>query len=473
MDRYQLIIIGGGPGGYTAAIRSAQLGLSTALVEERDLGGTCLNRGCIPTKALLHTAELYSAAAHDFSTLGLSVQGLDYDGPQICARKDQVVSNLRDGVAQLMKANQIQVYTGHGQITGPGRVRVLGAEPQELEGEHILIASGSVPSRPPIPGADLPGVVTSDELLEGDGLLCNGRLPERLTVIGGGVIGCEFAGVFNALGSQVTIVEFLDRIVATVDKEISQNLSMILKKRGVAVHTSSKVTQIESTPAGLVCTFVGKKGQEQVVSDRVLLSTGRRANTAGLLAEGVELAMERGLIQVDETFRTSLPGVYAIGDVIGGVQLAHKAEAEGQAAVAILAGEKPTVRLDLVPSCIYTDPEIACVGLTEAEAKAQDRSVKIGKFMMSANGKTQIALSERGFIKLVFDAETDVILGAAMMCCRATDMISELTTAISQGLTIQQLASVIRPHPTFNEGVTEAVEAAEGRSIHTAPKKAR
>ncbi|MDO4733572.1 MAG: dihydrolipoyl dehydrogenase [Bacillota bacterium] len=473
MTSYQLIIIGGGPGGYTAAIRAAQLGLRTALVEERELGGTCLNRGCIPTKALLHTAELYHAAAHDFSELGIQLSGLDYDGEKLYARKEQVVSQLREGVAQLMKANQIDVYAGHGQILGQGRVLVQAAEEQELSAENILIASGSVPARLPIPGADCPGVVTSDELLEGSGILKEGKLPQRLCIIGGGVIGCEFAGVFSALGCQVSIVEFMDRIVPTVDKDISQNLSMILKKRGVAVHTSSKVTKIEPSDEGLICCFEGKKGEEQVVSDLILLSTGRRANTAALLAEGVELEMERGLIRVDENFRSSMPGVYAIGDVIGGMQLAHKAEAEGQAAVAIIAGEKPEVRLDLIPACIYTDPEIACVGLTEAEAKEKGRAVKIGKFMMSANGKTQIAMGERGFIKLVFDAETEVLLGAALMCCRATDMLSELTTAISQGLNIHQLAAVVRPHPTFNEAVTEAVEAALGRSIHSAPKKAR
>ena len=475
MDKYQLIIIGGGPGGYTAAIRGAQLGLRTALVEERELGGTCLNRGCIPTKALLHSAELYRAAKDDFSQLGIQLSGLDYDGEQLYARKEQVVTNLRDGVAQLIKANRVDFYAGHGQILGQGRVLVQPkeGEAQELETDNILIASGSVPVCPPIPGIESPGVVSSDQLLEGSGVLVEGKLPQRLTIIGGGVIGCEFAGVFSALGSSVTIVEFLDRLVPTVDKDISQNLAMIMKKRGVSVHTSSKVTAIEPSAEGLVCRFEGKKGEEQAVSDLILVSTGRRANTAGLLAEGVELNTERGLILVDEQFRTSMPGVYAIGDVIGGIQLAHKAEAEGQAAVAIIAGEKPETRLDLIPSCIYTDPEIACVGLTEAAAKEQGRAVKIGKFMMAANGKTQIAMSERGFIKLVFDEESEALLGAAMMCCRATDMLSELTTAISQGLTIHQLAAVVRPHPTFNEAVTEAVEAALGRSIHSAPKKAR
>ena len=473
-DKYQLIIIGSGPGGYTAAIRAAQYGLKTAIVENRDFGGTCLNRGCIPTKALLHTAEAYHTAGHKFEAMGLSVTGLDFDALKVFAHKDEIVGQLRDGVGQLLKANKVDAYHGIGTITAPGKVTVKGEETVELETENILIASGSVPTMLPIPGKDLPGVVTSDEILEGNDILKGGKLPQRLCIIGGGVIGCEFAGVFNSLGCEVTIVEFLDRITATVDKDISQNLSMIMKKRGITINVSSKVTRVEQQGDDYVCFWEAKDGSEQsVAADLILVSTGRRANTAGLLADGFELEMNRGMIVVDDKFQTSVPGVYAIGDVIGGIQLAHKAEAEGQAAVAIIAGKPHDVHLELVPSCIYTDPEIAQVGMTEAQAAEQGIEVKVGKFMMAGNGKTIIEMADRGFIKVIFDAKTDVVLGCVMMCCRATDMLSELTTAIANKLTLEQLASVIRPHPTFNEGVTEAIEAAEGMSIHTAPKRTR
>ncbi len=464
---YDLIVIGGGPGGYTAAIRGAQYGLKTAVVEERELGGTCLNRGCIPTKALLHTAELYHAAEQDFASLGLKISGLDYDGGQVYARKDQVVEQLRSGIEQLLKGNGIDYYPSHGQIKGPGRVLV---DEEELTAERILIASGSKPSLPPIPGIGSPGVVTSDELLSA-GILQNGRLPGAVTIIGGGVIGCEFAGVLNAFGSRVTIIEALDRLLPGADKDICQNLAQIMKKRGVAVHTSAMVKGIEPGPAGLVCAFEGKSGPGEAVSDLILVATGRKANTEGLLAEGLSLASQRGLFLVDEQFCTSVPGIYAIGDVIGGVQLAHKAEAEGQAAVAYMAGKTPESRLDLIPSCIYTDPEIAWVGLGEAEAKAQGREIKVGKALMSANGKSLIAGAERGFIKLIFDRDSQVLLGAALMCCRATDLISELTLAVSQGLTLESLAAIVRPHPTFNEAITEAVEAAVEMAIHAMPRR--
>ncbi len=468
-ERYQLIVIGGGPGGYTAAIRSAQLGLKTAIVEARDFGGTCLNRGCIPTKALLHTSELYHKAVNDFAELGIKAEGISFDAKQIYARKSAVVAQLRSGVEQLLSANKVAIYNGLGTIVAPGQVKV---NDEIIEGDNILIASGSVPSRPPIPGMDSPGVITSDELLE-DSILTDGQLPKRLVIIGGGVIGCEFAGVFSTLGSQVTIVEFMDRILPTVDKDISQNLTMIMKKRGVTVNTSSKVTKLEKVDGELHCTFEGKKGEETVVGDIVLVSIGRKANTEGLFGENFSVNMERGLILVDENFQTSVPGVYAIGDVIGGIQLAHKAAAEGMTAVAHIAAAPYAARLDLIPSCIYTDPEIACVGMTEAQAKEAGIQVKVGKYIMSANGKTLIEGSDRGFIKLVFDAETEVVLGAAMMCCRATDMLSELTTAIAQRMTIHEMAAIVRPHPTFNEGVTDAVEAAINRSIYTMPKRTR
>ena len=466
MKEYQLIVIGAGPGGYEAAIRSAQLGLSTALVENRQVGGTCLNRGCIPTKALLHAAELYRGI-QEFESVGLSVQGATFDVPKVHARKNQVVEQLRTGIEQLIAANKIDLYRGTGTVQGPHDVTVNTEEGQmALTGENILLATGSVPSRPPIPGLDLPNVGTSDEFLAQED-----RMYQRLIIIGGGVIGVEFATVYQGFGCDVTIVEAMDRILPTMDREISQNLSMILKKRGVAIHTGAMVERLEETPEGVACHFTRKGKAETVYADGVLVAIGRRPNTANLFPEGFSVEMERGRILTNEKFQTSVPSIWAIGDVTSKIQLAHVASAQGLTAVEWIAGGTPSICLNAVPGCVYTDPEIASVGLTEEEAKAQGIAVRKGKFIMSSNGKTVIEQADRGFIKLLFDQETDVLLGAHLMCPRATDLISELTVAIAQKLTSTQLAGVIRPHPTFTEAVTEAVESAHGKAIHLAPAK--
>ena len=291
-------------------------------------------------------------------------------------------------------------------------------------------------------------------------------------IIGGGVIGVEFATVYGALGCEVTIVEAMDRILPTMDKEISQNLSMILKRRGVKIFTGARVERIEQAEGGLACTFSAKGKEQAAQAEGVLVSIGRRANTEGLFAQGLDLHLERGAIPVDERFESCVKGIYAIGDVVkGNIQLAHVASAQGLHVAAVIAGEQPSTDLSLVPSCIYTNPEIASVGMTEADAKAAGIPVRTGKFIMSANGKTVIEMADRGFIKVVFDSQTNRLLGAQMMCCRATDMIGELCTAIRGGMTLEQLASVIRPHPTFNEAVTEAVEDVLGHAVHAAPKR--
>lgn len=462
--QYDLIVIGGGPGGYVAAIRASQLGMRTALVEKRELGGTCLNRGCIPTKTLMHTANLYREAGA-CETLGLELGLRSYDFARIHQRKNDVVSQLRDGIAQLLKANQVDVYAAAGQIVDGNTVK---AGEETLTAGHILIAAGSVPAVPPIKGADLPGVVTSDALLEEQGVDC-----QRLLIIGGGVIGVEMASVYVSLGKAVTIVEAAERILPPMDREISQNLAMILKKRGVTVFTSAMVSEISQGDDGLVCHFTDKKGEQTAAADVVLISVGRRPCTAGLFADGFAVEQtERGFVAVDETFRTSVPTISAIGDVIGRMQLAHAAEAQGIAAVELISGQKEaSVNFDLVPSCVYTTPEIASVGMTADDAKKAGREVVTGKYSMNGNAKTIIEQQDRGFIKVVFDKETDVILGAQLMCARATDLISELVTAVSLGLTRQQLGRTMRPHPTFCEGITEAVEAAGGHGIHTMPSR--
>lgn len=466
MNEYQLIVIGAGPGGYEAAIRAAQLGLTTALVENRQVGGTCLNRGCIPTKALLHAAALYRGV-QEFESVGLCAQGVSFDIQKVHDRKNQVIEQLRSGIEQLIKANKIDLYQGTGTLTGPHSVTVATGEgPVELAGENILVATGSKPSRPPIPGLDLPHVGTSDEFL-----FLEDKLYENLIIIGGGVIGVEFASVYQSFGCKVTIVEAMDRILPPMDREISQNLAMILKKRGVAIHTGAMVERLEETPEGIACHFT-QKGKEQVVTaDGVLVAIGRRPNTDGLFAEGFSVEMERGRIVTDEAFRTSVPSIRAIGDVTAKIQLAHMASAQGLTAVELIAGKEPSICLTAVPGCVYTDPEIATVGLTEEECKEKGIAVHKGKYIMSGNGKSIIEQADRGFIKLLFDEKTDVLLGAHLMCCRATDLISELSTAIVNKLTSKELSSVIRPHPTFTEAVTEAVESAHGMAIHLAPAK--
>ena len=464
--RYDLAVIGAGPGGYVAAIRAAQLGMKVAVIESREAGGTCLNRGCIPTKTLLHSAEAFDRMRH-CEALGVSVSGCGYDMEKMHARKNEIVGQLRSGIEQLFRANKIDLYRGTGTILSAGAVAVKGEGSEEtVEAGKILIATGSEPAVPPVPGLDLPGVLTSD------GLLAGPVDPKRLLIIGGGVIGVEFASLYQRLGCEVTIVEALDRLLPNMDREISQNLSMIFKKRGVSVHTSARVEEIVQEGEALVCRFTEKGKTGEAAAERILLAIGRRAATEGLFAEGVSVETERGAVKVNERFETSLPGVYAIGDVIfGGVQLAHAASAEGIAAVEGMAGEAPSVNLSVVPSCIYTQPEIASAGITADEAKQRGAAVKTGKFIMTANGKTLIEGADRSFVKLVFSAEDDRLLGAQLMCPRATDLISELAAAIANGLTGRQLASVIRPHPTFCEAVTEAVEAASGKAIHAAPPR--
>ncbi len=468
MKEYQLIVIGAGPGGYEAAIRAAQLGLTTALIERRDVGGTCLNRGCIPTKAMLHSAQLYREAAN-FELFGLHTENTSFDWAKVHQRKNDVVVKLRTGIEQLIKANKIDFFNNSASILGKNDVQLDQGE--VIRGENILIATGSVPARPPIPGLDLPNVVTSDELLDDPHFTQADSLAKEILIIGGGVIGVEFASVFSSFGCHVTIVEAMERILPTMDREISQSLNMVLKKRGVSIHTGAMVEKLEQDENGLVCHFTEKGKAQAVPAQQVLVAIGRRPNIQGLFAEGFEVACERGRIVTDENFRTSVDSIYAIGDVTSKIQLAHMASAQGICAVHTIAGQKPPIDLRYVPGCIYTDPEIASVGITEDEAKQQGIPVKKGKFLMTGNGRSLIDEQERGFIKVLAHQETDVILGAQLMCSRATDIVAELATAIVNGLTCAQLAGVIRPHPTFCEGVTEAVEDVHAMAIHLAPKK--
>lgn len=461
-EQYDLLVLGAGPGGYVAAIHGAHLGRRVAVVEAREVGGTCLNRGCIPTKALLHTGELLHTL-RDSGAVGVAVQGVALDHAAMHAHKEDVMARLRTGVEELFKANGIDLIRGRGVLEAPGRVRV---GETVYQADRVLLATGSQPERPPVPGLDLPGVVTSDELLGQDG-----PPPEQLCILGGGVIGVEMATAFEALGSRVTILEAQGRILPTLDRELSQSLTMSLRQRGVTIHTAALLERVEQTPEGLLCHGTVKGEPLQLGTSQLLVATGRRAVTRGLLGPGLDLQLDRGRIPVDEQLRTVLPGVYAVGDVtLGSSQLAHEASAQGVNAVSMMFGHRPPYRLEVIPACLYTQPEIATVGLDPQGAKDRGIPVTAGKYLMAGNGKTMIVRGERGFVRLVFHRDTQVLLGAQLCCQRATDLIGGLATAVAQGLTREQLGETVFPHPTFSEGIAEAVEQADGGSIHTLPQ---
>lgn len=453
--QYDLVIIGGGPGGYVPALRAAEWGLKTALVEKDFVGGTCLNRGCIPTKTLLHSAELFEEMKRA-GEFGITAGEPEISMEALKNRKIQVTEELRKGIEGALKKAKITQIKGFAKITGEHEVTV-----QESEGEvvytadKILISAGSAPVHLPIPGADLPGVLNSD------GLLDRGEAPfESLIIIGGGVIGMEFASLYQALGTKVTVLEALDKLLATMDKEFGQSVKMLMKKRGADIHTGAMVQKIEKTEKGFLCTYQEKEKEQQVEAEGILIAVGRRPCTEGLFGEGVEIQTERGRILVNEHFQTSIPNIYAAGDVIGGIQLAHVATVEGIHAVAHMTGKKAEVRLDLVPSCVYTNPEMASIGLTADEAKKQEIPAKSVKYPMSANGKSLLSAQERGFVKILFHEETRKVLGAQLMCARATDMIPIFGTAIANGLTVEDMKKNMYPHPTFSEGIGEALELA-------------
>lgn len=453
MSDYQLLIIGAGPGGYVAALHAAKRGLKTAVIENREVGGTCLNRGCIPTKTLLHSSEII-AGINGGEKFGVGAEQVHFDMSAIFARKREVSAKLSGGIEGMFRAAKVDLLRGTGTVTGSGTVKFVGEEGEKvITAERILLATGSVPARPPIPGLDLPGVLTSDELLEG----CD-HLYDSLVIIGGGVIGVEFATFYADLGCKVTIIEGLDRLLPNMDRELGQNLSMILKKHGVDVYTNSLVANVEKDGDALKVNFTNKDKALSVSGEAVLCAIGRRPYTEGLFADGVSVEMNGRSIRVDENYETSLPGVYAIGDVSSKIQLAHVASAQGTDCVERMVGGKGMTDLSAVPSCIYCVPEIACVGITADEAKAAGREVVSGKYVMFSNGKTVIRDGDRAFMKVVADKATRVIVGAQFMCEHATDMISEMATAIVNGLTVEQMLKVLRPHPTFEEGVHDALE---------------
>ncbi|WP_430607308.1 dihydrolipoyl dehydrogenase [Enterococcus sp. AZ170] len=459
--RYDLIIIGAGPGGYVAAIKAAQLGMKVALVERDRVGGTCLNRGCIPTKALLHSAETVREIKNA-SEYGIYIDDSQMNMEEIYAKKNKVVETLVQGIEGLVKANKIELIFGSAQIIQVGVIDVDGSR---YETEKIMIATGSKPVIPPIPGSNLPGVLTSNELLK------QPNTYKKMTIIGGGVIGVEFASIFNALGCDVTIIETANTLLPNFDSEISKKLAMVLKKQGIKVATKSIVSGI-SKEEQLTCTYTSKGKEKTVTSDAVLIATGRKASFEEVFSADLNVEIENQSIWVNDAFETSIKGIYAIGDVASrGTQLAYVASAQGVNAVLAMNQKAVEYDLEVIPSCVYTTPEIAAVGMTEEEANRQGISVDVGKYNMAGNGKTMIAGNSLGFIKVIANAQNGKIIGAQLMCDRATDMVSEFTTAIVNWLTIEEVMSIVHPHPTYNEGIGEAYETLQGLGIHTIPKK--
>lgn len=454
--QYDLVIIGAGPGGYEAAYEAADFGMKVALVEKDLVGGTCLNRGCVPTKTMMHSSDAYRIATQS-ANIGVSAEDVKADLNRIIDRKCEVSETLRDGIMFLLKKKKVDFVAGTAKVTDGHTVEISGNdEVSELTATNIMIATGSEPATPPIPGADLPGVLDSTGLLE-----LRGEIMKDFVIIGGGVIGIEFATIYSDLGTNVTVVEAMDRLLPNMDKELGRSLKMNFKNRGIDTHTNAMVEKIEERNGRLVCFYKEKDKVQEVEADHILVCTGRRPVTKGVFSEELEekLLGARGFLQVDDCYRTEIPSIYGIGDAIGGTMLAHTATAEGRNAVAIMNGKEPEINMNVVAGCIYTSPEIASVGLTQDEAKEAGIDVITKKFPTSANGKTIIEELDRGFIKLVASKEDHTLLGAQLMCGRATDIIGELAVAIANGLTIEEVANTIHPHPTFVEAVCEAARA--------------
>ncbi len=463
---YDLAVIGSGPGGYVCAIRAAQLGLTVAVIEkDATLGGTCLNVGCIPSKALLYSSELFEKAGHDFPAFGIKVGTPELDLGAMMAHKDSVVDANTTGVAYLFKKNKIDSIRGLGAIAGPGKITVTGDDgaTRTIEAKAIVIATGSEST--PLPG------VTVDEkrVVSSTGALALGSVPKRLVVVGAGVIGLELGSVWRRLGSEVTVVEFLDRILPGLDGEVARQSQKILGKQGIAFKLASKVAGVDESGDALKVTIEPAAGgdSETLEADIVLVSIGRRPYTAGLgLAEAGVAIDERGRVAVDDHFQTNVAGVYAIGDVIRGPMLAHKAEDEGVAVAEIIAGQAGHVNYGVIPNVVYTHPEIASVGRTEEDLKAAGIEYRAGKFPFSANARARAMLEKDGFVKVLADAKTDKVLGVHIVGPFAGELIAEAAVLMEFAGAAEDLARVCHAHPTLSEAVKEAALAAWFKPIH-------
>jgi dihydrolipoamide dehydrogenase len=464
-ETYDVIVIGGGPGGYVAAIRAAQLGLKVACVEKRkSLGGTCLNVGCIPSKALLHTSELFEHAGH-VANLGIKVSGVSLDLKAMMGHKDKVVDENTKGIDFLFKKNKVTRVLGTGKVLARDTVEVTDEKggKSELKAKNIIIATGSEPAT--IPGID----IDEKQVLSSTGALALPKVPKHLVVIGAGVIGLELGSVWRRLGAEVTVIEYLDRITPEMDGEVAKTFEKLLKKQGIAINTGAKVTKVEAKKSSVTVTYEPAKGGEatEITCDHVLMAVGRKPYTEGLGLEeaGVELD-DRGRIKTDGHWHTSVEGIYAIGDVIVGPMLAHKAEDEGMAAADVIAGKVGHVNYDAIPSVIYTMPEVASVGRTEEKLKADGVEYKVGKFPMMANGRARATARPDGFVKILSDARTDEVLGVHIVAADAGNMIAEAVLAMDFKASAEDIAMSCHAHPTEMEAVREAALALGDGAIH-------
>lgn len=456
---YKIAILGGGPGGYVAAIRAAQLGAKVAVIEKDQLGGTCLNRGCIPTKALVASVDTLHAVKKSAS-MGITTGEPVINFSQMMERKNQVVERLVTGIQFLFKKNKIYLFTGTGRLLSNTEIEVTQPDgaTEKITAEHIIIATGSEPALIGSLGYDGDRVITSNEALT------LSKIPKRMLVIGGGVVGCEFACIFAGLGTEVTIVDVMPAILPAVDKEVTKHLQSLFKRRGIKVKTKTGIKEVRKTDNEVIA--VTEDGEE-IAADKILISVGRSLNShnLGLEEAGVKTGL-KGEVIIDAELRTNIDNIYAIGDITNKLQLAHVASAQGITAVENILGADKKMNYDVVPNCIFTYPEVAGVGITTQQAEEQTLSVKSGKFPFMALGKAQAAGQTDGFVKIIADAVTDQVLGVHIMGSHATDLIAEAALAIKLGATAAQLAETIHAHPTLAEAMMEAAEAVHGKSIH-------
>jgi dihydrolipoamide dehydrogenase len=462
MTTHDVAIIGAGPGGYVAAIRCAQLGLSAVLVDRNPaLGGTCLNVGCISSKVLLESSEAYFHATGHLSTLGVNVDGVTFDLPAILERKERVVGELTAGIGGLMKRNKVTVIQGHGEVTGPGHVRVTTVDGvQDIEAASIVLALGSVPVELPFLPFD------GDRIIDSTAALSLTDVPEHLVVIGAGAVGLELGSVWRRLGAAVTVVEMLKQVTPFADQQAAKTLERSLKKQGLKLELKTTVTSADVGDDSVTLHLEDARGRTKDIScDKVLVAVGRRPASAGLALDGLNIDA-RGRVIVDDHFRTGVPGLYAIGDLVPGPMLAHKAEQEGAAVAEVIAGNIAHVDYDSIPSVVYTDPELASVGATEAQLKEQGLAYDVGRFQFRANGRAKSLGQEEGMAKVLSSSETGKILGVHIVGPRASEMIAEAVVAMHLGATAQQLGHTVHAHPTLSEIVKEAALGAGGKAIH-------
>ena len=462
MSQFDVTVIGSGPGGYVAAIRCAQLGLKTAIIEKYPtMGGTCLNVGCIPSKALLDSSEHFENAKHNFANHGILIDEPKADLARMIARKDEVVDQTTKGINFLMDKNKVTVFEGVGSFESSTQVKVTknDGSSEIIDSKYIIIATGSKPSSLPFITIDKERIITSTEALNLK------EIPKHLVVIGGGVIGLELGSVYKRLGSEVTVVEFMDRIIPTMDGALSKELNKVLRKQGMKFMLSTAVQAVERNGDTVKVTAKDKKGEEVVVEgDYVLVSVGRNPYTDGLSLEkaGVDLD-ERGRVKTNEHLQTNVSNIYAIGDVVAGAMLAHKASEEGVLVAEQLAGQKPHINYNLIPGVVYTWPEVASVGKTEEQLKAEGVAIKVGNFPMRALGRSRASGDLDGFIKIIADEKTDEVLGVHMIGARAADMIAAAVTAMEFRASAEDISRMSHAHPTFAEAIKEAALDATGK----------